>query len=79
MSYKILQLILGSLDSSQADKEIAEQINKCFVHPIFRFWFLITFGDEVRKIQKYYFIFVYILQGKMAKRKKPGEKITQLN
>ena len=23
---------------------------KCFVHPIFRFWFLVTFGDEVTKI-----------------------------
>ena len=22
----------------------------CFVHPIFRFWFLVTFGDEVTKI-----------------------------
>ena len=22
----------------------------CFVHPIFRFWFLFTFGDEVTKI-----------------------------
>ena len=23
------------------------------VHPIFRFWFLVTFGDEVMKIQIY--------------------------
>ena len=22
----------------------------CFIHPIFRFWFLVTFGDEVRRI-----------------------------
>ena len=22
----------------------------CFVHPIFGFWFLVTFGDEVTKI-----------------------------
>ena len=44
--------------------------NKCFVHPIFRFWFLVTFGDEVTKIGKYYVIFVYILQGKMGKTKK---------
>ena len=22
----------------------------CFVHPIFHFWFLVTFGDEVTKI-----------------------------
>ena len=26
--------------------------NLCFVHTIFRFWFLVTPSDEVRKIQK---------------------------
>ena len=31
------------------------------------FSFLVTFGDEVMKIRKYYVIFVYILQGKMGK------------
>ena len=36
----------------------------------FRFWFLVTFGDEVMKIQKYYVIFVYILQGKVCKMEK---------
>ena len=41
--------------------------NNCFVHPIFRFWFLVTVGDEVTKIQKYYGIYVYILQGKTGK------------
>ena len=45
---------------------------------IFRFWFLVTFGDEVTKIQKYHVIFVYILQGKMGKIEKNGKKITQL-
>ena len=34
------------------------------------FWFLVTFGDEVTKIQKYYVIFVYILQGKKGKTEK---------
>ena len=24
--------------------------NNCFVHSIFRFWFLVTFGDEVTKV-----------------------------
>ena len=52
--------------------------NDCFVHPIFRFWFLVTFGNEVTKIRKYYVIFVYILQGKMGKTEKNGKKITQL-
>ena len=43
---------------------------KCFDHPIFCFWFLVTFGAEVTKIRKYYVIFVYILQGRMAKAEK---------
>ena len=34
------------------------------------FSFLVTFGDEVTKIWKYYLIFVYILQGKMGKMEK---------
>ena len=42
----------------------------CFVHPIFRLLFLVTFGDEVTKIRKYYIIFVYISQGKMGKTEK---------
>ena len=42
------------------------------------FWFLVTFGNEVTKIQKYYVIFVYILQGQMGKTEKKGKKITQL-
>ena len=48
----------------------------CFVHLIFRFWFLVSFGDKVTKIRKYYVIFDYILQGKMGK--KDRKKITQL-
>ena len=43
-----------------------------------RFSFLVTFGNEVSKIRKYYVIFVYILQGKMDKTEKNGMKITQL-
>ena len=35
-----------------------------------RFSFLVTFGNEVSKIRKYYVIFVYILQGKMDKTEK---------
>ena len=34
------------------------------------FWFLVTFGNKVTKIWKYYVIFVYILQGKMGKTEK---------
>ena len=39
----------------------------------FHFGFLVTFGNEVSKIRKYYVIFVYILQGKMGKTKKRKE------
>ena len=38
------------------------------------FWFLVTFGYKVTKLQKYYIIFVYILQGKMGKTEKRGRK-----
>ena len=41
----------------------------------FHFSFLVTFGDEVMKIQKSY---ITILQGKLGKTKKNGKKITQL-
>ena len=44
--------------------------HKCFVHSIFLFWFLVTFGDELTKIQKYHVIFVYIFLGKMGKTEK---------
>ena len=59
----------------QLEKEISflfsvRKLFICFVHPIFGFWFLVTFGDKVTKIQKYYVIFVYILQGKMGKTEK---------
>jgi len=38
------------------------------------FWSLL-----VMKLQKYYVIFVYILQGKMGKAEKNGKKTPQLN
>ena len=41
-----------------------------FVHPIYHFWFLVTFGDEVTKTRNFYIIFVYILQDKMGKTEK---------
>ena len=40
--------------------------------------FLVTFGDQVTKIRKYYGTFVYILQGKMCKTEKNRIKITEL-
>ena len=44
------------------------------------FWFLVTFGNKVMKIQKYYIIFVYLLQGKMEKKGKEnhGTKVTKI-
>ena len=43
--------------------------------PFFIFWFLVTFGDEVTKLQKHYVIYVYLLQGKIEKN---GKKIKHL-
>ena len=42
----------------------------CFVDPIFRFWFLFTFGIKVTKIQKDYVIFAYIFKAIWARRGK---------
>ena len=50
--------------------QIQHYWNYCFVHSIFHFWFLVTFGDEVTKLRKYHIIFVYILHGKMGKTEK---------
>ena len=56
-----------------------------FVPPIFHFWFLVTFGDKVLKIRKYYVICVYVLQGKMGKtwrrekrKENHGTKVTKI-
>ena len=40
----------------------------------FSFWFLVTFGNEVTKIQNYCVFFVYPLQGKMVKTEKNGKR-----
>ena len=47
----------------------------CLFQSFFRFSFCVCFFDEVTKIQKYYVIFVSILQGKMSKTEKTGKKI----
>ena len=40
---------------------------------VFGFWLLV-----VTKLQKYYVIFVYILQGKVGKTERKGKKIKEL-
>ena len=47
------------------------------------FLFLVTFGDEVTEIQKYYAIFVCTLQGKIGKtenkwKEDPPAKVTKI-
>ena len=49
----------------------------CFVHPSFRFWFLVTFGNKDTKIQKYYIIFIYVLQDKQITNEKKSVKISK--
>jgi hypothetical protein len=62
--YKILQ------NRFKKSNDFHFQGFKCFVHSIFRFWFLVTFDDEITKTRKFYVLFVYILQGKMGKTEK---------
>ena len=73
----IIQVFLNSFEGQWTKKKSQPPgtlgvtiIHLCFVHPIFRFWFLVTFGNEVKKIQKYYIIFVYCLLGQMGKTEK---------
>ena len=50
----------------------------CVIHPIFRFWFLVTMN--LRKYKKYYVIFVYNLQGQDGKKRKENHttKVTKI-
>ena len=48
------------------------------LHPLFGFWFLVTFGDKVTKIQKYHVIFVYILQDRKKGKENHANKVTQI-
>ena len=48
----------------------------CFVHPIFRFCFLVTFGDEVTKILCN--LCLHFARQDEQDGKKTGKKITQL-
>ena len=50
----------------------------CFVHPIFRFWFLITFGDEVMKIIRNLCLHFAKQDRQDGKDGKNRKKITQL-
>ena len=50
----------------------------CFDHPIFHFWFLVIFGDADTKIQKYYVILVYILQGGKNWKENQATKVTKI-
>ena len=45
---KVDMVVLGTGTGGTACGNNSFQ-DSCFVHPIFRFWFLVTFGDEVTK------------------------------
>ena len=47
----------------------------CFIYPIFRFWFLVTFGDEVTKILRDLCLHFARQNGQDEKN---GKKITQV-
>ena len=66
-----------SLDKMQCEYKKVNQIKYLFASNLLNtcvsfipFLFLVTFGNKVTKIRKYYVIFVYILQGKMGKMEK---------
>jgi hypothetical protein len=47
----------------------------CFIHPIFGFWFLVTFGDEVTKILRNLYLH---FARQDVRDEKNGKKIMQL-
>ena len=69
---------LKLFETKKLDKYWLKNALNCFIHPIFRFLFLVTFGNKVTKMRKYDIIFVYILQGKMGKTGKTRKETTQL-
>ena len=60
-------IVIGGQEYRTDDVRYQVMVNLCFIHPIFCFSFLVTFGNEFAKTRKYYIIFFYILQGKMGK------------
>ena len=58
--------------------EIPPKIVYCFVHPIFGFWFLVTFGDEVYKNTKNLRNLSLHFARQDGQDGKNGKKITQL-
>ena len=54
--------------------------NNCFIHPIFRFWFLVTFGDDVTKILHYLCLHFARQDGQDVKRQKENlaTKVTKV-
>ena len=87
--WKLLTNLIGLANSrppilckhSQGEQNLIKAIfllNLLLLYAFFfrssHFWLVVTFGDEVTKIQKYYIIFVYILEGKMGKKEKKERK-----
>ena len=62
----------------QLVQQIFEFVFLCFVHPIFRFWFVVTFGDEVTKIQKILRNLRLHFARQDGQDRKKGKKIMQL-
>ena len=52
-------------------------LSQIFVHPIFHFWFLVTFGDEVTKTQKY--VLHNLCLGFSRQDEQDGEKMERLS
>ena len=52
----------------------------CFIHPIFRFWFSVTFGDEVTKILRNLCLHFARQDGQDGKKRKENHatKVTQI-
>ena len=68
---------------TESDKELwifTKKIKseKCFVHPIFRCWFLVTFGDEVTKILHNLCLHFARQDGQDGKKMERKSKVTKI-
>ena len=59
----------------KVNQEVLNNCVLCFFHPIFRFWFLVTFGDKVMKILPNFCLHSARQDGQDGKKQKENHAI----
>ena len=66
-----IKIALSENQSKNFNIKHQKSHGNCFVHPIFRSWFLITFGDKVTKILRNLCLYFARQDGKKQKENHP--------